>query len=179
MITIVFVSLAEWLSYRFDPRISYLQLLCFWLSYSSSSLLKVICFMCLVMIKSISMSISLIILCLFKVSPINCRSLAFEVICRQPSELKKKHAGYAQISKHKKSNIHIFTFKVKLEIFGTSKIDLALNDQQKPNISLHNSKVKENREKFKILIEETCFLADKGSSFGGNCESANSFNRGN
>ena len=43
---------------------------------------------------------------------------------------------------------------------------MALNEQQRPNISLHHSKVKENREILKVLIN-------------GNDESATSFNRGN
>ena len=45
------------------------------------------------------------------------------------------------LSKHEKSNIHI---QSSLKTFGTSRIDLALNEQQRFNVSLHNSKVKEN-----------------------------------
>ena len=76
------------------------------------------------------------------------------MVCRQPSELKQKHPGYAQISKHEKSNNYIQS-QISLEIFETSRIDLALNDQQKLNISLHNSKLKEKQKMLKILIKGT------------------------
>ena len=56
---------------------------------------------------------------------------------------------------------------------------MALNEQQRLNISLHNSKVKENREILKVLINETCYLADQELAFCGNDESATLFNRGN
>ena len=53
-------------------------------------------------------------------------------------------------------------------MFGTSRIDLALNEQQRLNISLHNSKVKENREILKVLINGTCYLANQELAFCGN-----------
>ena len=56
---------------------------------------------------------------------------------------------------------------------------MALNEQQRLNISLHNSKVKENREILKVLINGTCYLANQELAFRGNNESATSFNRGN
>ena len=58
-------------------------------------------------------------------------------------------------------------------------IDLALNEQQRLNVSFHNSKVKENREILKVFINATCFLAKQELAFRGNDESANSLNRGN
>ena len=53
------------------------------------------------------------------------------------------------LSKHENSNIHIQS-QISLKTFGTSRIDLALSEQQRLNISLHNSKVKENREILKV-----------------------------
>ena len=82
------------------------------------------------------------------------------------------------LSKHEKSNIHIQN-QISFKTFGTSRIGLALNEQQRLNISLHDSKVKENREILKVLINETCYLANQELAFCGNDESATSFNRGN
>ena len=82
------------------------------------------------------------------------------------------------LSKHEKSNIHIQS-QISFKTFGTSRIDLALNEQQRLNISLHNSKVKENREILKVFINGTCYLANQELAFRGNNESATSFNRGN
>ena len=62
---------------------------------------------------------------------------------------------------------------------GTSRIHLALNEQQRLNISLHNSKVKENREHLKVLFNGTCYLTNQELAFRGNDESATLFNRGN
>ena len=56
---------------------------------------------------------------------------------------------------------------------------MALNEQQRLNISLHNSKVEENREILKVLINGTCYLANQELAFRENDESAISFNRGN
>ena len=82
------------------------------------------------------------------------------------------------LSKHEKSNIHIQN-QISFKTFGISRIDLALNEQQRLNISLHNSKVKENREILKVLINGTCYLANQELAFRGNDESVTSFNRGN
>ena len=82
------------------------------------------------------------------------------------------------LSKHEKSIIHIQS-QISFKTFGTSTIDLALNEQQRLNISLHNSKVKENREILKVLINKTCYLANQELAFRGNGESATSFNCGN
>ena len=45
------------------------------------------------------------------------------------------------LSEHEKSNIHIQS-QISFKTFGTSRIDLGLNEQQRLNISLRNSKVK-------------------------------------
>ena len=82
------------------------------------------------------------------------------------------------LSKYEKSNIHIQS-QISFKTFGTSRINLALNEQQRLNISLHNSKVKENREILKVLINGTCYLANQELAFRGNDKSATSFNRGN
>ena len=82
------------------------------------------------------------------------------------------------LSKHEIFNIHIQS-QIFLKTFGTSRIDLALNEQQRLNVSLHNSKVKENREILKVLINGTCYLAKQELAFRGNDNSATSFNRGN
>ena len=50
------------------------------------------------MIRSICRSMLPIALCSFRVTSKNRQSLAFEVVCRQPSELYQKHAGNAQIN---------------------------------------------------------------------------------
>ena len=46
--------------------------------------------------------------------------------------------------------------------FGTSRIDLALNKLQRLNISLHNSKAKENQKILKLYIDATCFFGKVG-----------------
>ena len=81
-------------------------------------------------------------------------------------------------SKHEKSNVHIQS-QISFKTFGTSRIELALNEEQRLNISLHNSKVKENREILKVLINPTCYLANQELAFCGNDESATLFNHGN
>ena len=82
------------------------------------------------------------------------------------------------LSKHEKFNIHIQS-QISFETCGTSRIDLALNEQQRLNISFYNSKVEENREILKVLINGTCYLANQELTFCGNDESVTSFNRGN
>ena len=56
---------------------------------------------------------------------------------------------------------------------------MALNEQQRLDISLHNSKVKENQEILKVLINGTCYLANQELAFCGNDESVTVFSRGN
>ena len=82
------------------------------------------------------------------------------------------------LSKHEKFNIHIQS-QIFFKTIGTLRSDLALNEQQRLNISLHNSKIKENREILKVLINGTCYLANQELAFRENDESATLFNRGN
>ena len=64
-------------------------------------------------------------------------------------------------------------------MFGTSRIDLTSDEQRRSKVSIHNAKVKENREILKDLINATCFLAKQELTFRGNDESSSSSNRGN
>uniref|UniRef100_UPI0037E77704 zinc finger MYM-type protein 1 n=1 Tax=Semicossyphus pulcher TaxID=241346 RepID=UPI0037E77704 len=82
------------------------------------------------------------------------------------------------LSKHERSTTHIQS-QIALKTFGISRIDLALDEQRRLNISIHNAKVKENREILKDLINATCFLAKQQLAFRGNDESTGSANRGN
>lgn len=95
------------------------------------------------------------------------------------------HTGFCDLKnlprsleKHEQSTAYIQN-QISLKTFGTSHIDLALNEQRRLNISLHNAKVKENHEILKDLINATCFLAKQELAFRGNDESATFSNRGN
>ena len=78
------------------------------------------------------------------------------------------------LDKHERSAAHIQN-QISLKTFGTSRIDLALDEQRRLNISVHNAKVKENREILKDLINATCVLAKQELAFRGNDESAGLF----
>ena len=82
------------------------------------------------------------------------------------------------LGKHERSATHIQS-QIALKSFGVSRIDLALNEQRRLNINIHNAKVKENREILKDLINATCFLAKQQLAFHGNDEGTGSANRGN
>ena len=69
--------------------------------------------------------------------------------------------------------------QIALKTFGTSRIDLALDEQRRLKVSIHNAKVKESREILKDVINATCFLAEQELAFCGNDESSSSSNRGN
>jgi len=56
---------------------------------------------------------------------------------------------------------------------------LALNEQRRLNINVHNAKVRENREILKDLINVNCFLAKQQLAFRSNDEISTSSNRGN
>jgi len=56
---------------------------------------------------------------------------------------------------------------------------LTLNEQRRLNISVHNAKVRENREILKDLINVNCFPAKQQLVFCSNDESSISSNRGN
>jgi len=55
---------------------------------------------------------------------------------------------------------------------------LALNEQRRLNISVHNAEARENREILKDLINVNCFLAKQQLAFRSNDESSTSSNRG-
>uniref|UniRef100_A0A3Q2Q306 DUF4371 domain-containing protein n=1 Tax=Fundulus heteroclitus TaxID=8078 RepID=A0A3Q2Q306_FUNHE len=82
------------------------------------------------------------------------------------------------ICKHECSSIHIQS-QIALKTFGKSRIDTALDEQLRLNVSVHNARVKENREILKDLINATCFLAKQRLAFRGNDERAGPANRGN
>lgn len=67
-----------------------------------------------------------------------------------------------------------------MKSFGKSRIDLALDEQRRLNLTCYNKKkVKENREVSKDLINATCFLERQELAFGGNDKSASFSNSGN
>ncbi|XP_061560982.1 zinc finger MYM-type protein 1-like [Phycodurus eques] len=82
------------------------------------------------------------------------------------------------LTKHERSTSHIQS-QIALKTFGTTRIDLALDEQQRLNASIHNAKVKENREVLKYLIAVTCFFAEQDLTFHSNDENASCSNRGN
>ncbi|XP_076012541.1 zinc finger MYM-type protein 1 [Genypterus blacodes] len=81
------------------------------------------------------------------------------------------------LSRHESSTSHIQS-QIALKTFGSVRVDLALKERRL-NISVHNAKVKENREILKDLINATCFLAKQELAFRGNDESTTSSNRSN
>jgi hypothetical protein len=108
---------------------------------------------------------------------------AFPVFCSQQNVWTNMGFGDLKnlprsLIKHERSTTHIQN-QISLKTFGSSRIDLALNEQRRLNTSVHNAKVKENREILKDLINATCFLAKQEFAFRGNDESASSSNRGN
>ena len=56
---------------------------------------------------------------------------------------------------------------------------MTLNEQGRLNISVHNAKVRENREILKDLIDVNCFPAKQQLAFFSNDESSISSNRSN
>ncbi|XP_077380638.1 zinc finger MYM-type protein 1 [Festucalex cinctus] len=95
------------------------------------------------------------------------------------------NAGYwdlnnltSAIAKHEKSVVHIQS-QIALKTFGLNRIDLALDEQRRLGISMHNEKVKKNREILKSLIDVVCFLGKQELVFLGNKEDESSLNRGN
>ena len=65
------------------------------------------------------------------------------------------------LSKHERSTTHIQS-QIALKTFGSSRIDLALNEQRRLNISIHNAKVKENREIFPTGAHCTSYNSVRG-----------------
>ena len=80
--------------------------------------------------------------------------------------------------KHEGSASHLKS-TITLKTFGDSRIDLQLDEQRRRDISMHNEKVKKNRELLKRLINAVVFLGKQELSFRGHDESKTSLNRGN
>ncbi|CAK6977629.1 zinc finger MYM-type protein 1-like isoform X1 [Scomber scombrus] len=69
---------------------------------------------------------------------------------------------------------------IALKTFGKcTPISLALNEANRLQVSVHNVKVRENREILKDLKRATYFLAKQELAFRRNDESEGSSNRGN
>ena len=60
-----------------------------------------------------------------------------------------------------------------------SRIETALDDQLKLEISAHNQKVQRNKDILRRLINAVCFLGRQELGFWGQDETENSVNRGN
>ena len=80
--------------------------------------------------------------------------------------------------RHKSSETHIHS-DIALKTFGKSRIDVAVSEQRKQEISLHNARVSENRYILKCLIDTVILLAKQELAFRGHDESEGSLNRGN
>jgi len=81
------------------------------------------------------------------------------------------------LSRHARSTSHIQNQVTKLsKVQGKT---LSLNEQRRLNISIHNAKVRENREILKDLFNVNCFRAKQQLAFRSNDESSTSSNRGN
>lgn len=66
-----------------------------------------------------------------------------------------------------------------LASFGHARIETQLDQQLQTEISLHNKKVRQNRELLKRFINAVCFLSKQELAFRGHDESRLSLNRGN
>ncbi|KAJ4432754.1 hypothetical protein ANN_21392 [Periplaneta americana] len=82
------------------------------------------------------------------------------------------------IAEHGLSVNHLRS-SVAIAAFGENRIETALDHQLKNEISLHNQKVKRNRDILKRVINAVCFLGKQELAFRGNDETENSVNRGN
>jgi len=72
-----------------------------------------------------------------------------------------------------------FKHKTALKTFGSAMIYFYFERTAETNISVHNAKVRENREILKDLINVNCFPAKQQLAVCSNDESAISSNRGN
>ncbi|KAJ3581470.1 hypothetical protein NHX12_016607 [Muraenolepis orangiensis] len=66
-----------------------------------------------------------------------------------------------------------------MKTFGDTRIDLQLDEQRRSETTMHNEKVKKNREILKRLIHCVIFLGKQELPFRGHDESRESANRGN
>nr|XP_049578530.1 synaptotagmin-12 isoform X1 [Syngnathus scovelli] len=106
--------------------------------------------------------------------PARCRLFCFPCLLFSGRDNVWTENGYfdmknlhRNLSKHERSASHIHS-QIALKNFGTSTIDVAADEQRRLDVSVHNAKVKENREILKHLIKATCFLAKQGLPFGAN-----------
>jgi len=81
------------------------------------------------------------------------------------------------LRRHARSTHHLQNQVAKL--LRAQGKTLSLNEQRRLNISIHNAKVRENREILKDPINVNCFLAEQQLAFRSNDESSTSSNRGN
>ena len=68
---------------------------------------------------------------------------------------------------------------VHLKTFGEVRVDLQLDEQRRRETSLHNERVKKNRDILKRLIDCVIFLGQQELSFRGHDERSESLNQGN
>ena len=80
--------------------------------------------------------------------------------------------------KHQISERHIINV-VHLKTFGEVRVDLQLDEQRRRETSLHNERVKKNRDILKRLIDCAIFLGQQELSFRGHDERSESLNQGN
>ncbi|TDH05594.1 hypothetical protein EPR50_G00124020 [Perca flavescens] len=80
--------------------------------------------------------------------------------------------------KHQASERHL-TAVVHLKTFGESRVDLQLDEQRRRETSLHNERVRKNRDILKSLVDCVIFLGQQELSFRGHDEGKESLNRGN
>ncbi|KAL7380716.1 hypothetical protein ABVT39_022730 [Epinephelus coioides] len=76
--------------------------------------------------------------------------------------------------KHQVSERHI----MNVETFGEARVDLQLDEQRRRETSLHNERVKKNRDILKRLIDCVMFLGQQELSFRGHDERSESLNQG-
>lgn len=99
------------------------------------------------------------------------RLYCFPCLLFSPCDNVWTNAGYCDIKnlpwslgKHEWSTAHIQN-QITLKTFGASGVNVALSEQRRLGVSVHNAKVKENREVLKDLIDATCFLARQELAF--------------
>lgn len=81
-------------------------------------------------------------------------------------------------NKHSLSERHLISV-VHLKTFGDSRVDLQLDEQRRRETSMHNEKVRKNRDILKRLIDCVLFLGQQELAFRGHEEGPASSNRGN
>ena len=82
------------------------------------------------------------------------------------------------IDRHNASKDHIRA-QINLKLLGKHRIDQAVNEGHRLQISQHNEEVKKNRDILKRFIDVTSLLSGQDIAFRGHDEGENSVNRGN